>query len=451
MGGTSSKVFVVCLDIDRLKARLAETKDRDTAKELEAVNKPFLFNNKVVLGKPGHLEKLFSLEKVDDLRTVLDLQPPADLENLVILRDCVRMAYLGQKFADQAESDDRDPFEERLVSEEELLEMEEYGYHFVRFEASKILWSAITLSTGQDRRVEEPVPQGPVAPRKPTVQLDIPAKWSLWNLYEIQEKWKAGDLSVLWIRWRNRYARCPDPMDDLGFDDETSYPSMKPNRDVFGPPRRSRGQRGWYQIKCCPPRQECRQHSIDRSSQLPPELFDTFLRHRLQLRRCTTKDLAQLRLVCRRWAELLRDKMFHVVSLRCYEDFGDLVQLLRELPKLQKVEGYGLTWDPDLPSHGINARRYPYSRTVIPSSEHSSKIEYFLRNCQPPLAGWLACILSQTTKSAIVQSEARELCAIVSTLADAAHGDSIYPYSTRFEDGLSICELFLLRLPRADV
>lgn len=61
----------------------------------------------------------------------------------------------------------------------------------------------------------------------------------------------------MWRPWRGDLhdyynfstTRRPDPMDRCDYNESSAFPMHKPNFDVFGIPRRTRKQRGWYQVR----------------------------------------------------------------------------------------------------------------------------------------------------------------------------------------------------------
>lgn len=88
-----------------------------------------------------------------------------------------------------------------------------------------------------------------------TFQLEIPDRWMLWRIYHAKEdedgdgdkskvKDDGWDLRVerQFHPWREHmFCRHHDPMDEKGFDEAVSFPSVKPDRDLFGPPLRRSG------------------------------------------------------------------------------------------------------------------------------------------------------------------------------------------------------------------
>ena len=99
-----------------------------------------------------------------------------------------------------------------------------------------------------------------------TVQLEIYAQWRLWS-GSYADNGKSSPSTI------------NDPLDWRTYSDTTSFPTLKPDFTVFGVPRRSRKQRGWYQVK--------KRNASSPSSPLvypsatgadvPPELFDRII------------------------------------------------------------------------------------------------------------------------------------------------------------------------------
>ena len=84
------------------------------------------------------------------------------------------------------------------------------------------------------------------------------------------------------LRWCDVDSLSVDPMDEVDFDDEISFPSVKPNTDVFGLQRYNsrRKQRGWYQVRRWPlGLQEIgdEKSKYATGADVPQELFDEIL------------------------------------------------------------------------------------------------------------------------------------------------------------------------------
>ena len=111
------------------------------------------------------------------------------------------------------------------------------------------------------------------------------------------------ELGDAWLRQR-------DPMDQDYFSVERAFPLLKPSIDVLGVPRRSRRQRGWYQVRS-PSRPVTSlggaiHQRMRTAADLPPELVlaivhtirDTFDWSRHTLALCAR--------VCRHWADIFQ-------------------------------------------------------------------------------------------------------------------------------------------------
>ena len=124
-----------------------------------------------------------------------------------------------------------------------------------------------------------------------------------------------------------------DPMDHAKYDEETAFPSLKPNIEIFGTPARTRKQRGWYQVvekgPCStrtrspphPPR-SCETH-LATASDLPAELIAAIVEE------IRSPSLAQCALVCRHWAAVLQPEIFKTVVIRHTEDSVTFLGFLR--------------------------------------------------------------------------------------------------------------------------
>ena len=71
-----------------------------------------------------------------------------------------------------------------------------------------------------------------------------------------------------------------DPMLTDDYDEESTFPSVKPNIDVLLPPHRARKQGGWYQVVQLPshnPAQPGTAAHIASGVDVPPEIIDAIL------------------------------------------------------------------------------------------------------------------------------------------------------------------------------
>lgn len=199
---------------------------------------------------------------------------------------------------------------------------------------------------------------------KPVTQLEIPPQWMLWRVYHVDDvpwDWwihdaeedeeskitdEGRDLQALWVS--GRYVRDGDPMDEEDFDEAASFPAFKPDRDLFGPPRRCRKQRGWYYVKRWSPATRAiefpPQEEYATGADVPPELLNNIVK-------CFWKDrgndrqLGALRLVCRHWERLCTQVFFLLQTLRTHEDVMD------RLAGLEKRRGWGWQAYPILNLH----------------------------------------------------------------------------------------------------
>lgn len=194
---------------------------------------------------------------------------------------------------------------------------------------------------------------------QPVVQLEIPPRWILWRVYHAEKPlpwdpwWKyydeedeykikdtGRDLQVQWAY--DRYYQCGF-MDENDLDEEVSFPTLKPDRDLFGPPlRRGRKQRGWHYVKPWPPAVKAdaapQQHAT--GANIPQELFDNILDHCLHGGGCSRGDVKQLRLVCRRWETLSLRKMFDEIILRDHQGTATLSTLVDQRKAHSRLAAY---------------------------------------------------------------------------------------------------------------
>ncbi|KAF7792162.1 hypothetical protein EIP86_003192 [Pleurotus ostreatoroseus] len=128
------------------------------------------------------------------------------------------------------------------------------------------------------------------------------------------------------------------------WDAPSAFLTVKPDMDVFGVPKRTRTQRGWYQVKPWPPRpstertrEEQRQSPVATAADIPPELFDNVLNSTaLQLSgygSITKQQLGYICLVCRRWNRVVQPRMFRCVTLRNRADVDMLHAIVFTSPR----------------------------------------------------------------------------------------------------------------------
>lgn len=139
------------------------------------------------------------------------------------------------------------------------------------------------------------------------VELEIDEEWYRWSGFphNILSPWK------------------PAETDGPEFYTENAFPSLKPDIDILGIPRRSRKQRGWYQVTVpfigqhgeqLGTRAHCR--GLAKPSDIPPELFDDLLREAAgNWLSCDKHALATCALVCRYWAAKCQEVIFFHLRL----------------------------------------------------------------------------------------------------------------------------------------
>ncbi|KAJ3531933.1 hypothetical protein NM688_g7498 [Phlebia brevispora] len=170
-------------------------------------------------------------------------------------------------------------------------------------------------------------------------ELEIPKEWRFSRISYPGRgpiKWDRA-----WTETGPRYIpkmqEVTDPMDEEKYKESTAFPLLKPNIEVFGlpPPATLRRQRGWYQRKRWPPtkgKEVVRWTGAATGADVPQELFDNVIRH-LYLRhsgvRASKRELGQISLVCRRWAKLIRPKIFEQLELRNRDDADTLLSFVR--------------------------------------------------------------------------------------------------------------------------
>ncbi|KAJ3536300.1 hypothetical protein NM688_g6857 [Phlebia brevispora] len=168
-------------------------------------------------------------------------------------------------------------------------------------------------------------------------ELEIPQEWRFSRIPY------PGRGPVRWDEGRPHQEAYQDPMDTENFNEETAFPLVKPNIEVFGllPPATLRRQRGWYQRnRWRPPKRK----GVDRGKKaatgedVPPELFDIVIgwlvNGRLQNAprdrvSASKQELGSMALVCRHWAKLIQPMIFRVTMLRGREDVNTLLSFLR--------------------------------------------------------------------------------------------------------------------------
>ncbi|KAJ3559787.1 hypothetical protein NM688_g129 [Phlebia brevispora] len=190
------------------------------------------------------------------------------------------------------------------------------------------------------------------------IKIEVPKNWRWWS------GWTSGrvfDESFGWIME-------DDPMDKEGFDEEVAFPGFKPSAGVFqvGLPNRSRKQRGWYHVRSSLSslaRVRTREEDSlpTTGADIPPELFDVMFdciqadsdRSSLHAVRMSKRELGNLALVCRRWTDIFRRKIFETITVRSREDVGALLSFVRPSERrIIKHIGYVVVSQP--------VTQYPY-------------------------------------------------------------------------------------------
>lgn len=164
--------------------------------------------------------------------------------------------------------------------------------------------------------------------RGSVVQLEIVQSWQVWKGYLETYSW--ASCSGVWKR--------NDPTDRPSalYTATHAFPSLKPDVSVFGPPRRSRKQRGWYQIRLWP---FAAAPSIDpehaAGNDLPPELVQRVFEGVLADGPKTPENKQAFyacALVCRYWAQKFQKALWRNITLRSREDIFSLRAVLSEAP-----------------------------------------------------------------------------------------------------------------------
>ena len=158
------------------------------------------------------------------------------------------------------------------------------------------------------------------SPRE-VVELDLEEDWWLWRGFlpynrakeEFMESPEFEKIPVWGISEQSRR----DPMDQAEYSEERAFPLLKPSIDVLGVPRRSRRQRGWYQVRSprtststvsnpLPPMRTAADLPLDLVSMIA-EAARWLLVDRHQLASCAS--------VCQSWTKVLRPRLFATLSI----------------------------------------------------------------------------------------------------------------------------------------
>lgn len=162
------------------------------------------------------------------------------------------------------------------------------------------------------------------------VQLEIYEEWYWWRGYQ------SSDYDYSWTPWGLGKTKEPDSYT------ESTFPSLKPDIDLFGVPRRSRKQRGWHHV-AVPflgrpserPGKKTHFRALAKPSDIPPELFDNILSHLTRLdytreeREYWRSTLARCALVCRYWSVTCQPILFASLRLDSREHALQLLKFMR--------------------------------------------------------------------------------------------------------------------------
>ena len=126
-------------------------------------------------------------------------------------------------------------------------------------------------------------------------------------------------------------ASLKDPMDAQDFHEERAFPLLKPSIHVLGTPRRSRKQRGWYQVRSpsgpAPVHHVLAPGPVVPTTEFPQELISKILgeidmsgsRH----------ELASCARVCHYWARTLQPELFRTIRLATRGEMERLLEIYR--------------------------------------------------------------------------------------------------------------------------
>ncbi|KAF7799195.1 hypothetical protein EIP86_010426 [Pleurotus ostreatoroseus] len=166
------------------------------------------------------------------------------------------------------------------------------------------------------------------------VYLEIPREWRYWRGYysRVDEELEIGDKSGDFV----------SPI--LASVDR--FPSVKPDIDIFGIPRHSRKQRGWYIVKPWPTPSCSRSHrattplAVASALEIPPELFQRILDMADLEGRHVLSACGQ---VCRYWEKQCRPIQFKQLCLQSRQDVMELCSFMEDpsslfTPYLHRVD-----------------------------------------------------------------------------------------------------------------
>ena len=177
---------------------------------------------------------------------------------------------------------------------------------------------------------------GPVL--QEVIELQIDPQWWVWRGYRPFGRIQYDLIDTPELRWPTRR----DPMDAAEFNEEQAFPLLKPSIDVLGIPRRSRRQRGWYQVRSSRRSQPAAildgtATSPTNSAAGPP--LDILLLILESIRYSNAfygtgllvarRELGICARVCRDWAKVLQPQLFEYLTIRSAEEMGQLGEILR--------------------------------------------------------------------------------------------------------------------------
>ncbi|KAF7791106.1 hypothetical protein EIP86_002067 [Pleurotus ostreatoroseus] len=171
-------------------------------------------------------------------------------------------------------------------------------------------------------------------------KLEIETIWWMWRGH-LQDYYEGYDTQEIYDGQEAR-----DSMDRWNYDEKSSFPMRKPNFDVFGVPRRTRSQRGWYYIRQHPSAQRRGPQSISVPELLfsPPkpaamvrtswadlpielvELIGKTLAH-MPRRELGLETMKACALVCRRWARRFLFTIVRIATIRSRRQALELQEL----------------------------------------------------------------------------------------------------------------------------
>lgn len=201
--------------------------------------------------------------------------------------------------------------------------------------------------------------------------------------------------------WWSGYPRNPDDRrwlhgllaetDGPEFYTKTAFPSLKPDIDIFGVPRRSRKQRGWHQVAVPSlgrPNERVgnRTHSRPpaKASDIPPELFDGILEHLTSWTHRDRPALARCASVCHYWNEKCQKRLFQGPELKSREDALSLLEFMRTLTSAVS----SLIWDVTIrEAQAVSGTPWLHLMSVIGDRAHKELHHYTVKLKGPLPAG----------------------------------------------------------------